>query len=168
MQLTLTKSDDASLSPSDYVASLQKKGEILVADGRTENFRDFPAWLGTVTAKTDDGNKQFIACWARTKPGEFLQILGQPGSSQTAADQIFASARSLAALTDPARINVTPDVVVIKPAPRTAAFSDLWASMGGGALGLEDGAILNSTRPATLIQAGAPIKTVKKGNKPTS
>lgn len=167
MQLTLVKSDDATLSPADYVASLQKKGEILDATGRSENFRDYPAWLGNVTAKTDDGTKQFIACWARTKPGEFIQILGQAGS-QSAADQIYASARSLAALTDPARINVTPDVVVIKPAPRTAAFSDIWASMGGGVLGLEDGAILNSTRPATLIQSGTPIKTVKKGTKPTS
>lgn len=168
MQLTLVKSEDTSLSPSDYVASLQKKGEILQANGRSENFRDYPAWLGTVTAQTEgSGSQEFIACWARTKPGQFLQILGQ-AKSQTAADQIFASARSIAALTDPARINVTPDVVVIKPAPRTAAFSDLWASMGGGALGLEDGAILNSTRPATVIPSGTPVKTVKKGVKPTS
>lgn len=167
MQLTLVKSQDASLSPSDYVASLQKKGEILQANGRSENFRDYPAWLGTVTAQTEGGSQEFIACWARTKPGEFIQVLGQ-AKSQSAADQIFASARSIAALTDPARINVTPDVVVIRPAPRTAAFSDLWASMGGGALSLEDGAILNSTRPGTVIQSGTPVKTVKKGNHPTS
>jgi predicted Zn-dependent protease len=167
MQLTLVKSEDTSLSPSDYVASLQKKGEITQASGRSENFRDYPAWLGTVTAQGEGGSQEFIACWARTKPGEFLQILGQ-AKSQTAADQIFSSARSIAALTDPSRINVTPDVVVIKPAPRSAAFSDLWASMGGGVLSLEDGAILNSTRPATVIPAGAPVKTVKKGTKPTS
>jgi predicted Zn-dependent protease len=167
MQLTLVKSEDTSLSPSDYVASLQKKGEILQASGRSENFRDYSAWLGTVTAKTDAGSQDFIACWARTKPGEFIQILGQ-AKSQTAADQIFASARSLAALTDPVRINVTPDVVVIRPAPRTAPFSDLWSSMGGGALGLEDGAILNSTRPATVIESGTPVKTVKKGTRPSS
>jgi predicted Zn-dependent protease len=167
MQLTLVKTEDTSLSPSDYVASLQKKGEITQASGRSENFRDYPAWLGTVTAQGEGGSQEFIACWARTKPGEFIQILGQ-AKSQTAADQIFSSARSLAALTDPSRINVTPDVVVIKPAPRSAAFSDLWATMGGGVLSLEDGAILNSTRPATVIPVGAPVKTVKKGTKPTS
>jgi predicted Zn-dependent protease len=167
MQLTLVKSEDTSLSPADYVASLQKKGEVTQTNGRSENFRDYPAWLGTVTAQTEGGSQEFIACWARTKPGEFIQVLGQ-AKSQSAADQIFASARSLAALTDPARINVTPDVVVIRPAPRTAAFSDLWASMGGGALSLEDGAILNSTRPGTVIQSGTPVKTVKKGTHPTS
>jgi predicted Zn-dependent protease len=167
MQLTLVKSEDTSLSPADYVASLQKKGEVIQANGRSENFRDYPAWLGTVTAQTEGGSQEFIACWARTKPGQFIQVLGQ-AKSQSAADQIFASARSLAALTDPARINVTPDVVVIRPAPRTAAFSNLWASMGGGALSLEDGAILNSTRPGTVIQSGTPVKTVKKGTKPTS
>ena len=167
MQLTLVKSDDASLAPADYVAVLKRKGEIIQASGRSENFRDYPAWIGTVTAKTDEGDKEFIACWARSKPGEFLQIIGQ-AKTQSAADQIYASARSLAVLSDPTRINVTPDVVVIRPAPRSAPFSELWESMGGGAIGLEEGAILNSTRPATVIPAGAPIKTVKKGIRPGS
>lgn len=167
MQLTLVKTQDTSLSPAGYVASLQQKGEILQANGRSENFRDYPAWIGSVTAQTGEGQKEFLACWARTKPGEFLQIIGQ-ARSQGAADQIMASARSLAALTDPSRINVTPDVVVIRPAPRTAAFSEVWASIGGGGLSLEEGAILNSTRAGTTIQSGTPIKTVKKGTRPTS
>lgn len=167
MQLTLVKIENTALSPSDYVASLQKKGEILQANGRSENFRDYPAWIGSVTAQTDQGQKEFLASWVRIRPGQFLQILGQ-ARTQSAADQIFASARSLAALTDPSRINVTPDRIVIRPAPRRAAFSEIWASIGGGVLGLEEGAILNSARPATIIESGAPVKTVKKGTRPTS
>ncbi|MGE5180210.1 MAG: M48 family metalloprotease [Bacteroidota bacterium] len=167
MQLTLVKTDDTSLSPSDYVASLQKKGEVVQANGHSENFRDYPAWVGTVTAQTDQGNKDFQAVWVRIQPGQFLQILGQ-GNSESAADQIFASARTIAALTDRDRLNVTPDRVVVTPAPRSAPFSDLWASMGGGAISLEEGAILNSTRAGTVIERGTPIKTVKKGNHPSS
>jgi predicted Zn-dependent protease len=167
MQLTLVKSDDASLSPADYVASLQKKGEILQASGRSENFRDYPAWVGAVQAKTGQGQQDFTAGWVRTRPGEFLQVIGQP-KSQSASDQILSSIRSIAALTDPARINVTPDRVEFHPAPRTAPFSEIWAAIGGSALSLEDGAILNSTRPGTVIASGTPIKTVKKGTRPTS
>jgi len=167
MQLTLVKSEDTSLSPADYVASLQRKGEILSASGRSENFRDYPAWIGTVVAQTDGGQKEFIATWVRFRPSEFLQILGA-AKTQSAADQIFASARSIAALTDPERINVTPDVVVIKPAPRSGPFSEIWASIGGDAISLEDAAILNSTRPGTVIERSAPVKTVKKGIHPTS
>ena len=167
MQLTLVKTDDASLSPADYVASLQRKGEILQASGRSENFRDYPAWVGTVLAKSDQGQAEFLAGWVRIRAGEFLQVIGQP-KTQSAADQILSSIRSIAALTDPARINVTPDRVVIRPAPRTAPFSDIWAAIGGGGLSLEEGAILNSTRAGTVIASGTPIKTVKKGTKPAS
>jgi predicted Zn-dependent protease len=169
MQLTLVtvKEEEAGFSPADYVAALQRKGEIVRANGRSENFRDYPAWVGMITAGGESGQKDLVAGWVRTKPGQFLQVLGQAGS-QSSADQIFASIRTIAALTDPAKINVTPDRVVIKPAPRTAPFSDIWAEIGGGALGLEDGGILNSTRPATVIQAGAPVKTVVKGVKPQS
>lgn len=166
MQVTLVKAE-GGLSPADYVASLQKKGEIIQASGRSENFRDYPAWLGSVSAKTEEGQKDFLAGWVRTRPGEFLQILGQ-AKSQSSADQIFSSIRSIAALTDPAKINVSPDRVVMRPSPRTGPFSEIWAEIGGSALGLEEGAILNSARPATVIEAGAPVKTVKKGVRPTS
>jgi predicted Zn-dependent protease len=169
MQLTLvkTKPEDAGFSPADYVAALQRKGEIVQANGRSENFRDYPAWVGSVTAQTEQGSKEFLAGWVRTKPGEFLQVLGQ-ARSQSSADQIFASIRSIAALSDPARINVTPDRLAIRRAPRTAPFSEIWSSIGGGALGLEEAAILNSTRPATSMPSGAPVKTVTKGTRPKS
>jgi len=166
MQLTLVKAEDAG-SPADYVANLQRKGEIIRASGRSENFRDYPAWIGTVAARTEQGETEFLAAWVRIRPGQFLQVLGQ-ARSQSPADQIFASMRSIAALTDPARINVTPDRIVIRPAPRTAPFSEIWSSIGGGAIGLEEGAILNSTRPGTSVASGTPIKTVKKGSRPTS
>jgi predicted Zn-dependent protease len=167
MQLTLVKTDNASLSPADYVGSLQQKGEILQANGRSENFRDYPAWVGTVLAKTESGQQEFQAGWVRIRPGQFLQVIGVP-KTQSAADQILSSIRSIAALSDPSRVNVTPDRVVIRTAPRTAPFSEIWAAIGGGAISLEEGAILNSTRAGTVIASGTVIKTVKKGTKPTS
>jgi predicted Zn-dependent protease len=167
MQLTLvtTKAEESNFSPADYVASLKRKGEITRAEGRSENFRDFPAWVGIVSGGGE--GKDLVAAWVRMKPGQFLQVLGQAGS-QSAADQIFASIRTIAALTDPAKINVSPDRIVVKPAPMTAPFSEIWSAIGGGAVGLEDAAILNSTRPATVIATGAPVKTVVKGTKPQS
>ena len=165
MQLTLVGTSSTSMSPADYVASLKSKGEILDAAGRSENFRDYPAWLGTIRVNTDSGAKDLLAAWVRIKAGQFLQILGQ-AKSQTSADQFYASVRSIAALTDASKLNVTPDKITIRTAPRTAPFSEIWSSIGGGAISVEDAAILNSTRATATIQSGTPIKTVKKGTRP--
>jgi len=161
MQLTLGSTKNVSLTPSEYVDSLRVKNAISSASGRPEQFRDFPAWVGNVVLTGDQGGN-VAAGFVRIKPGQFLEIIGQ-SKGGAATEQIYAAIRSVAALTDPEKLNVTPDRIVVTPASRTATFSQLWAEMGGGAIGVEDGAILNSTRAATTIQAGTPLKTVVRG-----
>ena len=89
------------------------------------------------------------------------------GQSRAGAanDQILSSIRSVAALTEADKLNVTPDRVVVKRAPRSATFSELWSQMGPQAIGVEDGAILNGVRASTTVPTGTPIKTVAKGER---
>ena len=165
MQLTLVTNRNTNLTPTQYVDSLRIKGEVLEASGRAESFRDYPAWVGTVIAQTGSGRTELIAGWVRIKGGQFLQVLGQTKGG-VSGDQIFASIRSIAALTDPAKLNVTPDRLTVRSNPRSAPFSTVWESFGSLALSVEDGAILNSTRATATMPAGAPVKIVKKGTKP--
>ena len=162
MQLTLGSTKNESLTPSEYVDSLRVKNAISSATGRPEQFRDYPAWVGNIVMQSDQGQSNVAAGFVRIKPGQFLEIIGQ-SKGGGATEQIYAAIRSVAALTDPEKLNVTPDRIVLKPAPHTATFSQLWGEMGGGAIGVEDGSILNSTRATTTIQAGTPLKTVVRG-----
>ena len=162
MQLTLGSTADEKLMPSEYVDSLRIKNAISAPSGRAEQFRDYPAWVGSMVLQTDQGQAQVAAGFVRLKPGQFLELIGQ-SKGGAATEQIYAAIRSVAALTDPTKLDVTPDRIAIKPASRTATFSQLWSEMGGGAIGVEDGAILNSTRATSTIQAGTPLKTVVRG-----
>ena len=164
MRMTLGTTPNRSLTPSEYVDSLRVKGAIVSAQGRSEQLRDFPAWIGTIVAPAEGGNVTLVAGFVRIAPGQFLEIIGQ-SKAGAANDQVASSIRSVAALSDPDKLNVTPDRVVVKRAPRTAPFSTLWSEMGPQAIGVEEGAILNSTRAATTIQSGTPIKTVAKGER---
>ena len=166
MQLTLVTNPNVNLTPAQYVDSLRVKGEILETSGRAESFRDYPAWVGSVIAQGESGRVSFIAGWVRIKGGQFLQILGEGKGGDTSGEQIFASIRSIAALTDPAKLNVTPDRIAVRTNPRSAPFSTVWESFAPTALSVEDGAILNSTRATSTISAGAPIKVAKKGSRP--
>jgi predicted Zn-dependent protease len=166
MQVTLGNSRDTTLTPSEYVDSLTIKHEITGASGRAEQFRDCPAWVGMVSAQGQNGRTDMIAGFIRFRPGQFLQVLGQVSSMGSASEQIYSSIRSVAPLRDPTKLNVTPDRVSIQPAKETGSFARVWSAFGPLALGVEDGAILNSTRGTQEIAAGTPIKIVTKGNHP--
>jgi predicted Zn-dependent protease len=164
MRMTLGTSTNRSLTPSEYVDSLRARGAVISASGRAEQFRDFPAWTGNIVVPTEGGQTTLVAGFIRIAPGQFLEIIGQSRGG-AANDQVLSSIRSVAALTDPDKLSVTPDRVVVKRAPRTASFQALWSEMGAQAIGVEEGAILNSTRASTTIPAGTPIKTVQKGER---
>lgn len=169
MQLTLATSRDTTLTAAQYVDSLRARGEILDMAGRAETFRDYPsAWVGSIVAKGSSGTNTFLAGFVKIRGGQYLQVLGQADASSPAGDQIFASIRSIAALRDPAKLNVTPDLVQVKSAPRAESFASVYAAFPGQALGLEDAAILNSTRAGTTFEQGEPVKIVKKGLHPGS
>ncbi len=162
MQITLGSTRDSTVTPAEYVDSLTAHHTITGATGRSEQFRDFPAWIGTVTLQSEEGEGIMAAGFVRIHPGQFLEILGQ-SKGTVGIDQVYQSIRSIAALRDPAKLKVGADVLTIAPAKRTAEFSAIWTDFGSLAIGVEDGAILNSTRGTAQIQSGTPLKIVKKG-----
>jgi len=167
MELTLQFSKDSTATPDQFVRSLLDEKKIQDASGRSESFRDFPAWMGQVLASGDGGRKTLIAGFVRIRPGQFVQMLGQSRSAGDAAsEQILASIRSLAMLRDPERRNVTADRLHVVVTDREGTFTDLVSRMGPQALSLEETAILNNMRATATIPAGTPIKIVQKGRHP--
>ena len=165
MQMRLGSVRDTTISPAQFVDSLRAHGAVSEAVGRAEQFRDFPAWVGTVVAASDEGGQQsFAAGYVRIRGGQFLELFGR-ASDQRGADQIYAAIRSVAALRDPAKLNVQPDRLAIRPAKATAAFATVWAQYPNQAITLEDAAILNSARTTTPVPMGTPLKLVLKGQR---
>lgn len=162
MQITLGSTRDTTVTPQEYVDSLSYRQAIVGATGRTEQFRDYAAWVGTVTLQSEGSQATMAAAFVRIRPGQFLEILGQSKSTQ-GVDQIYQSIRSIAALRDPAKLSVGPNVLAMAPAKRTAEFTTVWADFGNLAIGAEDGAILNGTRGTAQIPSGTALKIVKKG-----
>jgi predicted Zn-dependent protease len=167
MELTLQRSKDATATPQQFVQSLIADKKILDASGKTENFRDYPAWIGQISANGEGGRATLIAGFIGTKPGQFLQVLGQSRSmGDVGSEQILAAIRSIAALRDPERLNVTPDRVEIVTTDRSGTFAETIGRLGPQALSLEDTAILNNLRATGTVAAGTPIKIVRKGRHP--
>jgi predicted Zn-dependent protease len=163
MQITLGTVRDSTVTPAEYVDSLAAHHAIAAATGRPEAFRDYAAWVGAVAMPSEGGAADAPAGFVRIHPGQFLEIIGQAKSTQ-GVDQIYQSIRSIAALSDSIKLNVGPDLISITQAKRTATFSEIWGDFGHLALSVEDGAILNGTRGTSMIQAGTPLKIVKKGS----
>ncbi len=167
MELTLQRSKDPAATPERFVQSLLEEKKIQDASGKTESFRDFPAWIGTVVTGGEGGHQTLMAGFVRYKPGQFLQVLGQSHSlGDVASEQILASIRSIAMLRDPARANVSPDQVRVVIVDRAGTFSDIVGRMGPQALSLEETAILNNLRATAMVEAGTPLKIVRKGRHP--
>ena len=161
IQVTLGTSSDKSLLPSEYVDSLRIRHTISASAGHAEQFRDYPAWVGSVMmGQGGEAPAGFI----RIRPGQFLEIVGQ-SKNGIATDAIYQSIRSVAALRDSSKLKVTANHIVIRSAPRTATFATIWSDLGPEAIDVEEGSILNNVRPTAQIQAGTPIKTVQKGKR---
>jgi predicted Zn-dependent protease len=164
MQLRLGTLSDTTVTPAQFVDSLRARGAVVEANGRAEQFRDYPAWVGTVVATGDQGQQNFAAGYVRIRGGQFLEVYGR-GSDQGAIDQVFASIRSIAALRDPAKLNVQADHLAIRPAKSAATFATVWSQYPNQAVTLEEAAILNSARSTTQVPQGAPIKIIVKGSR---
>jgi predicted Zn-dependent protease len=139
------------------------RGAISDAVGRSEAFRDFPAWVGTVSANLEGSQQNYIAGFIRIRGGQMLEILGRAGD-QRSADQIYAAIRSTAALRDADKLQVESDRLRLKAAKTSATFATVWAQYPGQAITLEDAIILNGTRTTAQVTKGALLKTVTKGS----
>jgi len=163
MQVRLATTADTLVTPAQFVDSLRIRGAISEAAGRAEQFRDYLAWVGTVTARDGSGQQNYVAGFIRIRGGRFLEMLGRAGD-QRSADQIFAAIRSTAALRDPAKLSVQPNRLHLKPAKTSATFATVWAQYPQQAISLEEAIILNSTRTTAAFSKGAPLKIVPKGS----
>ena len=105
-----------------------------------------------------------IAGFVRYNPGQFLQVLGQaPSSTSRAADQIYASIRSLAAIRDSSLLQVTADRIHFVALGAAGDFASALEALGPQGASVEDTAILNNVRATATVPAGTTIKIVRKG-----
>jgi predicted Zn-dependent protease len=167
MEVTLQRSKEPDPTPDRFVQSLIEEKKISDAVGKTETFRDYKAWIGQVVTNGQGGRQTLIAGFVGYRPGQFLQVLGQSRSAgDVASEQILASIRSIAMLRDPEKINVTADRVHVTSVDRTGTFAEIVGRQGPQALSLEETAILNNMRATATIEAGTPIKIVRRGKHP--
>jgi predicted Zn-dependent protease len=166
MELTLQTAEDTTLTPALYVESLRRGGRIQDAVGRSESFRDYAAWIGTIIAGGGGGRTAFVAGFVRYRPGQFLQVLGQSKSdTDQAAEQIRASIRSIAALRDSSKLSVMPNRVHVATVLSGGTLSEVVGTLGPQALDLEQTATLNNLRATTAVPAGSPLKIIRKGTR---
>ena len=167
MEVTLQRSKDPDPTPDQFVQSLITDKKISEAVGKTESFRDFKAWIGQVVGSGGGGRQTLIAGFVRYKPGQFLQVLGQShAAGDVASEQILAAIRSIALLRDPERLNVTADRLHVVTVERSSTFADFVGRQGPQGLSLEETAILNNMRATQTLEAGTPVKIVRKGKHP--
>jgi len=69
--------------------------------------------------------------------------------------------RSFSRLTDPAKLNVNPKRIVVRPAPRTASLSGVFTSLGVPGNLMEELALLNNLELTEQVQAGKLIKIIR-------
>jgi predicted Zn-dependent protease len=166
MQMTVSSGN--GLSPSAYVASLERGGRIAGSRGDSQTIGGYPAWVGRVSVQDQSGAQSTLfATFIRTTPERLFQILGKsPAPGDAGEDEIERAARSFRDLNDPARISVEPDRVKVLRAPRSSDFLSLVQSQGAQAVGIEETAILNNTFPDQQVNAGELVKIVAPGRHP--
>jgi predicted Zn-dependent protease len=163
MQMTITAKND--LSPSAYVASLQRSGRIVNSSGSSENIGGYAAWAGRVLVQDASGKQgTLVAVFIRPSADLMFQILGQT-SAEVSEDEILRSARSFRELTDPGRLSPTPDRVKVITAQHAGDFLSVVQAQGAQAVGIEETAILNNTFPDQPINAGELFKIVIGGRR---
>ncbi len=167
MELSLQFSKDSTATPERFAHALVEEQKILDASGRSESFRDYSAWIGSMLVRTESGRQELLAGLVRYRPGQFLQVLASTRSpNDRAAEQVLAAIRSIAALRDTTKLNVTSDQVHVATAERDADFGVTVAGLGTQALSPEDTAILNNLRGTGRVPAGTPVKIIRKGRHP--
>ena len=163
MQVTLTAKND--LSPSAFVAGLQRSGRITGSRGASETIGGYPAWVGRLLMQDQAGTQTtLLAAFIRKSPDLLFQVLGKsPEVGDAGEDQIVRAARSFRDLSDPARLEVRPDRVKVIAASRAGDFLALVQAQGAQAVGMEETAILNNVFPDQPVNAGELYKIVVSG-----
>jgi len=153
----------ANLTPEAYVAQLKTNGSITSSNGARETIGGYSAWVGHITVTPQDQSPATLIAAFIRKDAVLFQILGQSKQAGDVHEQrIFATIRSFRSLTDPARINVTPDRVKVSTVSAAGAFSTVVTSLGARPADLETDAIMNNVQTTTNILAGTLVKFITR------
>jgi predicted Zn-dependent protease len=159
VQLTLT--DSKGLSPSAYVADLERAQKITGAEGREETINGQPAWVGHLGIIKQDGTQAAVtAAIIQHDTKSLFQLIGQGDDSA-----ILGTARSLKKVTDPAKLNVAPTRVKVVTVDKTGPFDQVVATYGPQALDPTSTSILNIVEPDETVNQGTLLKIVPKPKK---
>ncbi len=164
-QMELSTVDAGTRGPSAYAADLARRGAVAGTSGGAETIGGHDAWIGRVAVTQPDGSTRWLAAgWVRWAPQTMIQILcasADPGGPDEA--RIYASARSLRDLTDPARLDVRPDRIRLEAVSAAAPFSTIVPRLGRQALTIDQTSVLNNVDRDQAIAAGRLLKIVASG-----
>jgi len=153
------------LTPAAFVAQLTTKGVIAGAHGAGETIGGYSAWVGRVDVPVEGQAPTTLAAAFIRKDARLFQILGRSEHTGDANEAlIFSSIRSFRGLTDPARINVTPDRVRVHTVDATGAFDAVVRRLGAEPADVETDAIMNNVHTTDRVMAGALIKVIMRSH----
>ena len=145
------------------MAQLATKGSIAGAHGARETIHGYSAWVGHIdVAPQGEPPATLDAAFIR-KDAILFQILGQsqhPGDANEG--RIVSTMRSFRSLTDPARINVTPDRVRVRTVDAAGTFDVVAGRFGATPADLETDAIMNNVQRVDRVTVGALLKLVAR------
>jgi predicted Zn-dependent protease len=164
--MQISGADAKDETPSAHVGELLSKGSISEPDGAAETIGGHAAWVGHVTARSQNGQGgRLIAGVVRWSPELMIEILGQGGVVEESL--ILSSIRSLRDLTDPKRLAMVPDRVQRVRTVSAGVFSRVVPTLvpapGSQAISVEETAILNNLISNEQVAAGAVLKIVESG-----
>ena len=161
--IQVTSVDAGGRTPRDYVSDLQRGGKIGGAEGASETIGGYPAWVGRLQVTNSQGQSSILdAAYIQKSAGQMFELLGLPGQHE---GEIFSTARSFRALTDPSRLNAEPNRVKVVTAPRTGTFQEVVGGLGPQAADVNTESILNNVEPDQTVHAGELLKIVVKGRR---
>jgi predicted Zn-dependent protease len=143
------------------------KGQVLGAQGNSEAIGGFPSWVGRLRVTGSDGAEHVLdAAFLRKSDTQMFEVLGSTAQAGDANEgRIYSSARSFRALTDPARLAVTPDRVHVVTVSNPGTFEEVVGRLGTLAISAEDASILNNRDPAETVRKGEVLKVVQPGKR---
>jgi predicted Zn-dependent protease len=152
-----------NLTPEAYLAQLATNKSITGSNGARETIGGYSAWVGRITVADQNQTPTTLDAAFIRKDAVLFQILGQSKQPGDVHEQrIFTTMRSFRNLTDPARINVTPDRVRVSTVNATGSFGTVVTALGARPADLETDAIMNNVRTTDTIVAGKLVKFVTR------
>jgi predicted Zn-dependent protease len=165
--LQLSLASAGALTPEAHAQKLAARGKVAEVRGKSETIGGFPAWVGRVSIPQENAAATVLAAgWIRRADTLMFQVLGhsqQPGDADEG--RIFASMRSVRALTDAARLDVTGDRVRVEKVGATGTLQATLERLGAAPAQFAADALLNNLELDETVHAGTVLKRVVAGRR---